>query len=76
LFLHEGIPVDRTLVSGPQLQSELSRRKLTIPIIFITALSDPHLRSELLARGAIECISKAFSERDLRSPLDRALCTG
>jgi FixJ family two-component response regulator len=63
-------------MSGPQLQSELSSRELTIPIVFITALSDPQLRSVLLARGAIECISKPFSERDLRSVLDRALCTG
>jgi FixJ family two-component response regulator len=60
-------------MSGPQLQSELSRRELNIPIVFITAHGDQYLRAELLARGAVECLFKPFSERDLRSALDRAI---
>jgi FixJ family two-component response regulator len=69
------LDVSMTGMSGPQLQSELTRRELKIPIIFITAISDPHLRAELLARGAVECLHKPFGERDLRSALDRAVCT-
>jgi FixJ family two-component response regulator len=58
-------------MSGPQLQDELRRRELNIPIIFITGQLDPTLRAELLARGAVECLFKPFRERDLRSALDR-----
>jgi FixJ family two-component response regulator len=57
-------------MSGPQLQCELSRRELEIPIIFISGECDRDLRAELLARGAAECLLKPFSEEDLRSALD------
>jgi FixJ family two-component response regulator len=57
-------------MSGPQLQCELNRRRLKIPIIFITAHCDRDLRKDLLARGAVECLFKPFSEDDLRSALD------
>jgi FixJ family two-component response regulator len=57
-------------MSGPELQRELSRRELRIPIIFITAHCDPELRADLLARGAVACLFKPLSEHDLRSALD------
>jgi FixJ family two-component response regulator len=60
-------------MSGPQLQCELIRRELTIPIIFITAHCDLDLRADLLARGAVECLFKPFSADDLRSALDCAV---
>lgn len=60
-------------MSGPQLQSELTRRQMKIPIIFITAHGDRDLRLDLIARGAVECLSKPFSEQDLRSALDSVL---
>lgn len=60
-------------MSGPQLQSELGRRELKIPIVFITAHCDQDLRAELLARGAVDCLFKPFSEQGLRSALDRAV---
>jgi FixJ family two-component response regulator len=56
-------------MSGPELQCELIRRELKIPIIFITALCDRKLRAELLGRGAVECLFKPFSEHDLSSAL-------
>jgi FixJ family two-component response regulator len=62
-------------MSGPQLQCELNRRQLKIPIIFITAHCDRDLRKDLLARGAVECLFKPFSEDDLRSALDCVLGT-
>ena len=62
-------------MSGPQLQSELKRRELQIPIIFITAQRDPDLRADLLARGAVDCLFKPFSDQDLSSALDRAVDT-
>lgn len=60
-------------MSGPQLQTELRRRGLNVPIIFITAESDGQLRAALLAQGAVECLFKPFSDEDLRSALVLAL---
>jgi FixJ family two-component response regulator len=48
-------------MSGPELQSELKRRQLDIPIIFITARRDEALRTHVLNRGAVECLYKPFS---------------
>jgi FixJ family two-component response regulator len=61
------------VMSGPELQSELKRRGVDIPIVFITAQGDQKLRATLLARGAVECLFKPFSERDLRSALEGAI---
>jgi FixJ family two-component response regulator len=64
------LDVSLPAMSGPELQTELSRRQLKIPIIFITAHGDRDLRTDLIARGAVECLFKPFSEQDLRSALD------
>src|SRR5271170_5310171 len=64
--------VSMPVMSGPQLQDELRRRGLNIPIIFITGQCDPKLRASLLAQGAVACLLKPFSERDLLSALDCA----
>jgi FixJ family two-component response regulator len=58
-------------MSGPQLQGELGRLGVKIPIIFITAHSDPALRADLLARGAVACLFKPFREEELSSALGR-----
>jgi FixJ family two-component response regulator len=60
-------------MSGPELQCELSRRELKIPIIFITAHCDRDLRADLLARGAVECLFKPLNEHDLHSALNRVV---
>ena len=52
-------------MSGPDLQDELTRRRQEIPIVFITANGDTTLRPRLLARGAVECLFKPFSEAAL-----------
>jgi FixJ family two-component response regulator len=59
--------------SGPQLQCELSRRKLNIAIIFITGQPDRNLHADLLARGAVACLLKPFSDDDLRAALESAV---
>ena len=59
-------------MSGPQLHHELLRRGIKIPVIFITAQVDQTVRSRLLAQGAVECLFKPFSERELRSTLASA----
>lgn len=69
------LDVSMPAMSGPELQQELRRRGLNIPIIFITAQVDPDLRSTLMAQGAVECLFKPFSEHELRSALDQALAS-
>jgi FixJ family two-component response regulator len=60
-------------MSGPDLQQELKRRRQTIPIVFITAHGDRSVRPRLLARGAVECLSKPFSETALFDAVTAAL---
>src|SRR5512139_3309237 len=60
-------------LSGPQLQRELIRQGHAPPTIFITALSEQSIRSDLLQRGAVDCLFKPFSEQELRDALDAAL---
>ena len=60
-------------MSGPDLQQELARRRQEIPIVFITAHEASTVRPRLLARGAVECLSKPFSEVALLDALDAAL---
>ena len=60
-------------MSGPEVQQELTRRSQPIPIVFITAAGDTNLRSDLLARGAVECLFKPFSEAALLDALESAL---
>ena len=63
-------------MSGPELQRELSRRQVRIPIVFITAQCDRGLRADLLARGGVECLFKPLSEDDLHSALKTAVGQG
>jgi FixJ family two-component response regulator len=60
-------------MSGPDLQQELTRRRQEIPIVFITAHEDVTIRPRLLARGAVECLFKPFSETALLDALNAAL---
>jgi FixJ family two-component response regulator len=60
-------------MTGPELQQELRLRGSPIAIIFITARADQSLRQQLLARGAVDCLFKPFSEQQLRTALDAAL---
>ena len=60
-------------MSGPELQRELANREQRIPIVFITASGDRTVRAGLLARGAVECLFKPFSEAALLEALTAAL---
>ena len=69
LLLDVGMPG----MSGPDLQQELTRRRQQIPIVFITAHGDRTVRPRLLARGAVECLFKPFSEAALLDAVGAAL---
>ena len=62
-------------MSGPAVQQELMRRRKRIPIVFITAHSEEDVRPQLLQQGAVECLSKPFSDTALREALNAALQT-
>jgi FixJ family two-component response regulator len=71
LILDVGLPG----MSGPDLQQELRRLGHDIPTIFITAQGDPSLRPRLVARGAVACLFKPFSDTALLDALKAALGT-
>jgi FixJ family two-component response regulator len=60
-------------MSGLELQRELTRRRYTMPIVFITAHGDETDRPRLLAQGAVACLFKPFSETALLEALHTAL---
>jgi FixJ family two-component response regulator len=59
-------------MSGPDLQRELTLRRQEIPIVFITAHGDDAVRPRLIERGAVECLSKPFSDAALLRALNTA----
>lgn len=71
LILDVGLPG----MSGPDLQLELTRRGLNLPIVFITAQGDKSLRPRLLGRGAAACLFKPFSDTALIDAVNSALGT-
>jgi FixJ family two-component response regulator len=60
-------------MSGPDLQGELSRRRLGIPIIFITAHHSDDLRARLIESGAAACLFKPFDDTTLLDAIEAAL---
>jgi FixJ family two-component response regulator len=57
---------------GPELQEELNRRKIKIPIVFITGQRDERLRSRLIEQGATACLIKPFSDTAMLDALNCA----
>ena len=62
-------------MTGPELQRELATRRKEIPIVFITGQRDETIRPRLLKLGAVECLSKPFSDSDLLKALHAAFRT-
>ncbi len=60
-------------MGGPELQLELKRRGINIPVIFITAQRNEAVRRHLLEQGAAECLLKPFSDTALLDALNAAL---
>jgi FixJ family two-component response regulator len=60
-------------MSGPELQRELHRLQIKIPIIFITAHQDEAVRSRVLEEGAVQCLLKPLSDTALLQALNSAL---
>jgi FixJ family two-component response regulator len=60
-------------MSGPDLHGELIRRRLGIPIIFITASTDEGMRTSLIEQGAVDCLFKPLNDGSLFDALNVAL---
>jgi FixJ family two-component response regulator len=61
-------------MSGPDLQGKLIDQGVKIPVIFITAHDS--MRSRVLELGAVECLSKPFSDAALLKALNAAFGRG
>jgi FixJ family two-component response regulator len=60
-------------LNGIELQARLKADGHRIPIIFVTAFPDAHVRDRAMQSGAVSFMSKPFSEANLIVCLDRAL---
>src|SRR5260370_32816006 len=52
-------------ISGLELQHELKRGKVSIPIIFLTAHADVPMSVTAMKSGAVEVLSNTFRHQDL-----------
>ncbi len=60
-------------ISGLDLQHELRRAGVRIPIIFITGYADIPMSVQAMKSGAIEFLTKPFRDQDLLDVIQRAL---
>ena len=59
--------------SGLDLQLELARAKMELPIIFITGHGDIPMSVQAMKRGAIEFLTKPFRDQDLLDAIQLGL---
>jgi FixJ family two-component response regulator len=60
-------------ISGLDLQHELKRERVSIPIIFLTAHADVPMSVEAMKSGAVEFLTKPFRQQDLLDAVQRSL---
>ena len=60
-------------LSGPDLQHHLLAQGHRMPIIFVTAYPEERIRARVLGAGAVDFLSKPFSDDRLIGCLDIAL---
>lgn len=60
-------------MSGLELQEELNRRHVTLPVIFITGHGDVPMAVEAMRAGAMDFIQKPFNDNELIRRVQRAL---
>jgi FixJ family two-component response regulator len=59
--------------SGLQLQAELSQTAMNCPIVFISAFSDEHARTQAIQAGAVDFLPKPLESERLLGVIQRAL---
>ncbi len=60
-------------ISGLDLQHELKRARISIPIIFLTAHADVPMSVKAMKSGAVEFLTKPFRQQDLLDAVQRSL---
>jgi FixJ family two-component response regulator len=60
-------------ISGLDLQHELKRRRISIPIIFLTAHADVPMSVRAMKSGAVEFLTKPFRQQDLLDAVQRSI---
>jgi len=60
-------------ISGLDLQHELKKATISVPIIFITAHADIPVTVRAMKSGAVEFLTKPFREQDLLDAVRRSL---
>lgn len=59
-------------ISGLDLQQELKREKISIPIVFLTAHADVPMSVKAMKSGAVEFLTKPFRQQDLLDAVQRS----
>jgi FixJ family two-component response regulator len=60
-------------ISGLDLQRELKKGRMRIPIIFLTAHADVPMSVKAMKSGAVEFLTKPFRQQDLLDAIQRSL---
>jgi len=60
-------------LTGPDLQQELLRRNMLIPVVFLTAHGDTRTGIEAMKSGAVDYLLKPVDEESLFDAIERAL---
>ena len=60
-------------MNGLELQDELKRRELTLPIVFVTGHGDVPMAVSAVKKGAAEFIEKPFNDRAFLGLIEKAL---
>ena len=60
-------------MSGLDLQGELNKRKVHLPLIFITGHGDVPMAVDAMKAGALDFIQKPFRDQDLLDRINQAL---
>jgi FixJ family two-component response regulator len=60
-------------MDGLDLQLALNRRECRVPIIYVTANTDPELRERAFRQGAAAFLTKPFDDTDLLNAIERAV---
>lgn len=63
-------------ISGPELQEELAKRALALPLIFVTGHGDVPMAVNAIKNGAFDFIEKPFHDEDLLALIERAAGAG
>jgi len=60
-------------MSGLELQQELNRRGIQIPVIFVTGHGDVPMAVDAMKKGASDFVQKPFRDQDLLDRVNRAI---